>query len=154
VLDFQSEQGHHPAMKKVFIMIMVLAAAVQLLACAVQPAAPSQTTPGTVQPDASGPVAETVEPSAPVSETVKITPSASETARPPVSTAAVPKITVEEVKRKIDSAAVFVLVDVRSKADYNRSHIVGAISVPVKDISARSAEFSPESEIIVYSACT
>ncbi len=43
------------------------------------------------------------------------------------------------------------LVDVRDREDYEKEHILGAISVPVSELSMRAkTSFGPDKEIIVY----
>ncbi len=47
--------------------------------------------------------------------------------------------------------ADFVLIDVRSSKDYARSHAVGAINLPVRQIDEQTtAEFSRDKLIVVY----
>jgi hypothetical protein len=108
-------------MIKLLLIMIVMAIAVQLLACTVEPILPTQATPEST----------------------------------PIQTAlTVPKVTVEEVKQKMDSGFIFILVDVRSKTDYDKGHIVRAVSIPIQALPGRYTEISQESEIIVYGACT
>jgi hypothetical protein len=79
-------------------------------------------------------------------------PPATSTLKPDNST--VPKKSAAEVKLMIDSGQALVLLDVRSKVLYEKSHIIGALSIPFQDLPVRYNELPPGSEIIVYSACT
>jgi rhodanese-related sulfurtransferase len=45
-----------------------------------------------------------------------------------------------------------VLVDVRSKASYDKSHAAGAISMPEEEVGARVDELPQDKDIILY--CT
>ncbi|MGA8270904.1 MAG: rhodanese-like domain-containing protein [Candidatus Sulfotelmatobacter sp.] len=59
---------------------------------------------------------------------------------------------IEEVKRKIDKADKFVLVDVREESEYARDHLPGAIhlgkGIIERDIEARVPDLS--AEIVLY----
>jgi len=46
----------------------------------------------------------------------------------------IPRISVGEVKAKLDEGSYIVVVDVRSKAAYDMDHIVGSISIPLSDL--------------------
>ena len=58
---------------------------------------------------------------------------------------------MDHLKRMMDSGEAFVLVDVRTRNDYNREHIKGAKSLPLDEIedSAKST-VRPEDVVIVY----
>jgi rhodanese-related sulfurtransferase len=63
------------------------------------------------------------------------------------------KIDREELKRKIDSGEGFVLIEVLGKKAYEKSHIKGAVNVPLKDIGHVAKErYDTETEIVVYCA--
>ena len=66
---------------------------------------------------------------------------------------AVPRVTVEEAKAAVDSGAA-VIVDVRSREDYEKSRIVGALFIPLKDFenNITNLDLSKEQWIITY--CT
>jgi hypothetical protein len=66
----------------------------------------------------------------------------------------VPKISVAEVYSKLNDAEDFILVDVRSKADYAKGHLAGALSISIDVLTERYTEISLQAEVIVYSACT
>lgn len=73
----------------------------------------------------------------------------------PLAAAAVsgpPRITAQAVKEKTGKGVDVVIVDVRSKANYDQSHIVNAISIPLGELEERDKELRQESAIITY--CT
>jgi rhodanese-related sulfurtransferase len=63
----------------------------------------------------------------------------------------VPRISLDETKSKLDNGQA-VLVDVRSKSSYDKSHAVGAISIPEQEINSRLNELPRDQEIVLY--CT
>ncbi|MBQ8418673.1 MAG: rhodanese-like domain-containing protein [Phascolarctobacterium sp.] len=58
----------------------------------------------------------------------------------------------EELKNKLDSKAHFVLVDVRTKEEFDAGHIPTAILLPYDEIDAKAMTVLPdkEKEIVVY----
>ncbi len=64
----------------------------------------------------------------------------------------VPRISVEEVKAKLDAGSNIVIIDSRSENAYNESHIVGAISMPLADMAEPYSNLDRYEEIITY--CT
>ena len=66
----------------------------------------------------------------------------------------IPRITVQELKAKMDKGDDLVVVDVRTGNDYERSKIKikGAIRIPIVQLEARSNELPRDKEIITY--CT
>lgn len=64
----------------------------------------------------------------------------------------VPRISLEELKEKLDAGAEVVVVDVRSKEEFDQGHIPGAISIPYGEIEARYRELPRDKEIITYCA--
>jgi len=65
-------------------------------------------------------------------------------------TTEIPRITADETKRRLDAGGRILLVDVRSREAYDRSHIPGALSVPVKDIEARFREVPVDRTVVTY----
>jgi len=63
-----------------------------------------------------------------------------------------PRISLEELKQKLDAGAELVIVDVRSKEDFDKGHIPGAVSIPWKEIETRYTELPRDKEIITYCA--
>ena len=64
----------------------------------------------------------------------------------------VPRISAGEVKAKLDAGANIIIIDSRSMASYQKSHIAGAISIPLTDMSAPYNALDSYDEIITY--CT
>jgi len=64
----------------------------------------------------------------------------------------VPCISLEELKEKLDAGAEVVVVDVRSKEEFDQGHIPGAISIPYSEIEARYRELPRDKEIVTCCA--
>lgn len=66
----------------------------------------------------------------------------------------VPRITVQELKAKIDKGDDLVIVDVRTGQDYadSRIKIKGAVRIPIVQIEERYKELPKDKEIVFY--CT
>jgi rhodanese-related sulfurtransferase len=56
------------------------------------------------------------------------------------------------LKEKLDAGADIVIVDVRSKEEFDESHIIGAVSIPWEEIESRYTELPRDKEIITYCA--
>lgn len=65
-----------------------------------------------------------------------------------------PRITREELKRKLDAGAEVVLLDVRNLADYAASQvkIINAVRIPLDELEKRAGELDPDKEVAAY--CT
>ena len=63
---------------------------------------------------------------------------------------AVSRISLEQLKEKLDARANLVIVDVRSKEDFDAGHIAGAVSIPFEEIEARHTELPRDKEIVTY----
>jgi hypothetical protein len=61
------------------------------------------------------------------------------------------RVPPEDAKAAQDSGSA-VIVDVRSKASYDASHIPGALSIPLGELETRLNELDPKAWIITY--CT
>ena len=61
-------------------------------------------------------------------------------------------ITPEEAKARLDSGDAVTLLDVRTEAEYEESHIPGAVCLPVESIGTQPPESlpDPDAEILVY----
>ena len=70
----------------------------------------------------------------------------------PRDESAVPRISVEDLKYRLDSGEDILVVDVRSTDAYNTQHIAGAISVRVKEVELHLDKFQRDQEIVFY--CT
>jgi len=53
----------------------------------------------------------------------------------------------------LDDGQLIVLLDIRTSAEYEKSHIEGAISLPLNELDERWEEVPQDGEIIVYAAC-
>ena len=62
----------------------------------------------------------------------------------------VPRISVEEVKAKLDAGSNLVIIDSRSKTSYDQSHIAGAISIPSGTMAEPYSDLDGYDEIITY----
>ncbi len=82
------------------------------------------------------------------------TPTPSGAELPPSSyLPTIPRISVEEVKAKLDAGSNIVIIDSRSEEFYDRSHIVGAISFPLDDMAEPYDSLDGYDEIITYCHC-
>jgi len=67
--------------------------------------------------------------------------------------AKVKKITIDEIKNDAGSNPdLLQFLDVRSKDDFAKEHIVGAINIPLSDLETRKAEIPAVKKTIVYAA--
>ena len=64
--------------------------------------------------------------------------------------AAVPALSVQELKRKIDASEAFELVDVREPFEFEIARIDGAKLIPLGEIAERAEELQREQPIIVH----
>ncbi len=68
-----------------------------------------------------------------------------------ISSDDMPRITVQELKAKLDAGQA-VVFDARSQSAYARKHIAGAISLPQDEVAARVAELPTDKMAVFY--CT
>ena len=61
----------------------------------------------------------------------------------------IPSITASEVNRMLTDKEDFILVDVRTKAEYDSEHIKGAINIPLDEIESTTT-LNKDSKIVVY----
>jgi hypothetical protein len=61
-----------------------------------------------------------------------------------------PRITVEELKRKLDHKADVIVVDVRGDFPFEQERIKDAIFIPLEEVEARQKEFLSGKEIVFY----
>jgi uncharacterized lipoprotein YajG len=64
----------------------------------------------------------------------------------------VPRISIEELRQKMDSKADIVIVDNRSKGEYDMDHIKDSISLPLATIVAGEWTLPLDKELIFYCA--
>jgi adenylyltransferase/sulfurtransferase len=62
----------------------------------------------------------------------------------------VPEITVQELKRKLDSKEKFVLVDVREQFEWDIARIPGAKLIPLGELPSRMSELDSADEIVLH----
>jgi hypothetical protein len=70
----------------------------------------------------------------------------------PDSGSDVPRVSMEQLKEKLDAGDAIVIVDVRSKEDFDEGHIIRAVSIPWEEIEGRYTELPRDKEIITYCA--
>jgi hypothetical protein len=63
----------------------------------------------------------------------------------------VPRISLQETQTRLDQGQA-ILIDVRSRDSFEKSHAQGAISIPEEEMGARLDELPRDKEIILY--CT
>jgi predicted sulfurtransferase len=68
----------------------------------------------------------------------------------PDSGSDVPSVSLEQLKEKLDAGADIIVVDVRTKEDFDEGHIPGAVSIPWEEIEDRYTELPRDKEIITY----
>lgn len=62
----------------------------------------------------------------------------------------VQRITVADLKARLDAGDDVVIIDVRIKGAYDNGHIRNAISMPIADISTRHQELKNEPFVVFY----
>ncbi len=68
----------------------------------------------------------------------------------PSTTISFGDVTVEEAKSLVESNVSLIIVDVRTREEYDSSHIEGAILIPVSELEGRINELSKEKELLIY----
>ena len=73
----------------------------------------------------------------------------------PAKPAEIERITVEELKSKIEKNEPVTIIDARSKSAYGSSDkkIKGAIRIAEENVAARSKEIPRDKEAVIYCAC-
>lgn len=62
-------------------------------------------------------------------------------------------ISVEQVKEDLDGGKDFILLDVRTKEEFEEGHIEGAINIPLKNLAYIVEEEIPEKDDLIYLYC-
>jgi len=62
------------------------------------------------------------------------------------------RITPQHAKQRLDRGEVIVFVDVRDRAQYEQSHITGALSVPKTEVDTGAGEIPNGKPVVTY--CT
>ena len=68
----------------------------------------------------------------------------------PSTTISFGDVTVEEAKSLVESNVSLIIVDVRTREEYDSGHIEGAILIPVSELESRINELSKEEEFLIY----
>ena len=68
----------------------------------------------------------------------------------PSTTISFGDVTVEEAKSLVESNVSLIIVDVRTREEYDSGHIEGAILIPVSELEGRINELSKEEELLIY----
>jgi hypothetical protein len=71
----------------------------------------------------------------------------------PLTESEVPRISVEAAKAALDSGAA-IIVDVRDPAQYEKSHVVGAISIWLDEIEANPTGLNLDKDQWIITYCT
>jgi rhodanese-related sulfurtransferase len=62
-------------------------------------------------------------------------------------------ITAEEARQIMDTAEEYILLDVRTQAEYEEAHIPGAILIPDTDIAERAEDMMPDKDRLILVYC-
>jgi rhodanese-related sulfurtransferase len=60
------------------------------------------------------------------------------------------RVSVDEVRRRLDADDPVIIVDVRSPEAFAAGHIAGALSIPLRTILAGTHRFPRDREIFLY----
>ena len=63
------------------------------------------------------------------------------------------KITSGEAKEKMDSLKNVIILDVRTKEEYDQGHISGALLLPNTDIAKKAADALPDKDVPILVYC-
>lgn len=61
----------------------------------------------------------------------------------------VPRISAQELQKRLQAGEAVVVVDVRPATSYAQEHIAGAISMPEEEVAERAGEL-PQGNLIVF----
>ena len=62
-------------------------------------------------------------------------------------------ITAEEAKKLMDSEEGCIILDVRTREEYDQGHIPGAILIPDTEIEAKAADLLPDKDQLILVYC-
>ena len=68
----------------------------------------------------------------------------------PATTSQVPRIRPQELKKLLDAGEGVVVVDTRDREYYDRSHIPGALSIPLAETEEQQGELPRTMKIVHY----
>ena len=71
----------------------------------------------------------------------------------PLTESDVPRVSVEDAKAAFDSGEA-IIVDVRSQAAYEASHVAGALSIPLNEFEMNSASVDLPKDQWIITYCT
>lgn len=60
------------------------------------------------------------------------------------------RMTIDELKARIDSAKPYILADARDVDSYDDAHIPGAIPIPVEDVGRLADNYDRDLDVITY----
>ena len=63
------------------------------------------------------------------------------------------QITQEEAKQIMDTTNGYILLDTRTREEYNQSHIPGALLIPHTEIAQRAADELPDKDQLILVYC-
>ena len=63
------------------------------------------------------------------------------------------QITPQDAKKIMDSAAAYVVLDVREQTEFDEGHIPGAIVIPHTEIEAKAAQMLPDKNALILVYC-
>ncbi len=59
-------------------------------------------------------------------------------------------VVAEDVKQRLDSGAPQMLIDVRNNANFLKSHLPGAVSMPLRTLAERAKDIPREIPVVFY----
>ncbi len=59
-------------------------------------------------------------------------------------------ITAEDVKQRLDAGAPQMLIDVRKNANFLKSHLPGAVSMPLRTLAEHTQDIPRETPVVLY----
>lgn len=121
---------------KQWIAVLLILLSLGLAACATEPAVN--------EPSGEAPAGEASEPAEPAEPTEPAEPE---------EKAEVKLISPEDAKARLDAGEEIILIDVRTKEEYDQEHIPGAILLPVDQVQNEAAEVMPDLDATYFVYC-
>lgn len=59
-------------------------------------------------------------------------------------------IDAEDVKQRLDSGALQMLIDVRNRDSFQSTHLPGAVSIPLRTLEERVKDISRDTPVVLY----
>jgi rhodanese-related sulfurtransferase len=112
----------------------------------------TSTTATTAVPTTAPPVTADFSTAPAATATADFNPATTPLAVPPEPVQEFKRIAVEDLRAKVNRNAV-VVVDVRDQGSYQRSHIPGAIHIPLASVEANLGQLPKDREIVAYCTC-